>query len=198
MRDGAGADVAVLAGHRLTRLFHVDLGPGPVFQHLPHFPSTTNVEKRGLAPNQHQSARSATAGSICMARRAGTRHAISETVPNKPTTTKYGAMLTADTPNNKPASSRAVSSDNTAPSTSPSATCINPSPRMPPRTRYGLAPIAIRTPISRVRWLTEWLSTPKTPIAASINAAPAKADRSHAMDRGAATEVSITWAIVRT
>ena len=36
--------------------------------------------------------------------------------------------------------------------------------------RYGLAPIAMRTPISRVRWLTAWLITPKTPIAASINA----------------------------
>ncbi len=67
-----------------------------------------------------------------------------------------------------------------------------------PSMRYGLAPIAMRTPISRVRWLTAWLITPNTPIAASSSAESANTDSSHAIDRGVATAASITCSIVRT
>lgn len=81
VRDCAGADVAILAGHVLDALFH----RGSSTDYADYADDIRAIATAKSVDNTH-SARSATAGSICIARRAGTRHAINDTAPSKATT----------------------------------------------------------------------------------------------------------------
>ncbi len=55
-----------------------------------------------------------------------------------------------------------------------------------------VAPSAIRTPISRVRFLTTWLITPNVPTAASTNARPANRVAMSIVNRCVATDARMS------
>ena len=86
----------------------------------------------------------------------------------------------ARTPNSRLFISAAAPIEHASPSTIPIPASNPASFRIIPCTALRCAPSAIRTPISRVRWLTEYATTPYRPTTPSTSASPANPPTSHA------------------
>ena len=67
-----------------------------------------------------------------------------------------------------------------------------PSPTIILTTSLAVAPNAMRTPISVVRWDTEYETTPHKPTAANASASPARAANSSVRKRGCAAASDTT------
>src|SRR5690606_31209266 len=91
------------------------------------------------------------AGAIRRARRAGSQHAASATLASSVAVSPNVTGSVVPTSNRKLASARAAMSPPTAPATIPAATGSIPWRTTRPSTDPGLAPSAMRMPISRVR-----------------------------------------------
>jgi Type I phosphodiesterase / nucleotide pyrophosphatase len=100
------------------------------------------------------SVRSATSGSTFEARQAGTALARSATIPSNSGTTMNVCRSRGCTPYRSVTISPVIANASTRPTAMPVMASTRPCRRTSPRISRGLAPIATRTPISRVRWLT--------------------------------------------
>ena len=88
------------------------------------------------------------------ARRAGTQVAISTISDSRPTIAAKVAGSVTSIPNSRLCMKRVNTSAPASPAATPSAAMVRPVRRTIPDTRSGVAPSAMRMPISRVPWLT--------------------------------------------
>src|SRR2546422_3158061 len=109
--------------------------------------------------NAH-SQRSAAIGSMREARRAGTKQARSATEQSTTATETNVAGSAELMPYRLASRSRVSAHPPAAPRARPAPTIQAPSPMTRPRMSRGRAPSAMRSPISPVRWPTEYLITP--------------------------------------
>lgn len=136
-----------------------------------------------LLVGRNYSARRALTGSMRSARRAGIQAAArAVTARTSAAAAKIGGF-TACVSNNTPAIARAATTAPHAPIAIPTATGHADARMTSPTTCQCLAPSAMRTPISRVRWTTEYATTPYTPVTATSRAIPAISPNSSALWR---------------
>src|SRR5437016_13046162 len=165
-------------------------GPGPARRGALTRPlgprSATKIRSRpsGLF---HYSVRSAAVGSTCMAWRAGTEQATSPTASSNAATVVRVAGSVGVTSYSMAARRRFASTAPTSPRTDPRPAIRKPRRITMRRTSRAVAPSAIRTPSSRVRWRTMVAMAPNRPTAASATALPAKTPSSSAFSRGCAS-----------
>src|SRR5262245_5979944 len=127
-----------------------------------HFDETDHTHSR----------RSATIGSTFAARRAGIQHASIATKVSSGGITINVIGSVALTPYSSPPIRRVTAKAAASPAATPTSVRIIPCFSAIRSTSPGRAPSAMRTPISRVRWLTECEITPYSPTTPS--ASPSK------------------------
>src|SRR5579883_3388348 len=153
-----------------------------------------------LAPqarSRAQSWRSAMAGSTRDALSAGAAQARIATAASRIGAAANVSGSSGLTPNSSDPMVRVSSADPANPTAAPARTILPPPARTSVITFQVRAPNAMRTPNSRVRWLTENARTPNIPTAASETAIEANAATSAALNRGCATESEATCSMVR-
>src|SRR5688572_26255637 len=102
----------------------------------------------------------APSGSTALARTAGSHAAaMATTISSTVTLARVTGSVTL-TSTNMARRSRVVASDTTRPTAAPIRAVRSPSPRIWRATTDGVAPSAIRKPISNSRWVTEYAITP--------------------------------------
>src|SRR5205823_523612 len=119
------------------------------------------------------SVRNATTASMRVVDWAGTRLASAATPTRSPVTTVSVARSVGVTSYRSVTRSRFASRAPHTPSTDPTPAIVRPRLMTIPRRAPAVAPSAIRTPSSRVRWRTMVAIAPNSPTVARVTAAPA-------------------------
>src|SRR5712664_728729 len=147
----------------------------------------TRVVPSSIRSGRH-SWRSATMGSTCIARRAGTKHASSATSRSRIVTPPNVSGSVGVTPKSSFVIKRVRPNDAPRPIAIPIIAIFVPCPRMSHRTSLRSAPRVRRTPISWVRCSTRYEITPYIPTEESTRATAANKARRIIEERCVETE----------